>query len=347
MNLPQPPVHVAATAVATRTEIASWIIAGVALVLVLRLHLLPGLLAGLLVFELVHIIAPRLRLVRVGESWQKLVAIALLAAAIVLLVTAAIVGTLAFFRSDAGSLSALLAQMADILEGSRDKLPGWVAERLPENALDLQDRIGLWLRENAWGMQSFGAKFGIALVHILIGLVIGALVTLGEVRRHEDIRPLAKAMGERVRRLGEAFRRVVFAQVRISALNTTLTAIYLVVVLPLLGVHLPFTKTMILVTFVAGLLPVIGNLISNTVITIISLSYSVYAAVGSLAYLVLIHKLEYFVNARIIGGQIRARAWELLTAMLVMEAAFGVAGVIAAPIFYAYVKDELKSRGLI
>jgi predicted PurR-regulated permease PerM len=154
-------------------------------------------------------------------------------------------------------------------------------------------------------------------------------------------------MGERVRRLGEAFRRVVFAQVRISALNTTLTAIYLVVVLPLLGVHLPFTKTMILVTFVAGLLPVIGNLISNTVITIISLSYSVYAAVGSLAYLVLIHKLEYFVNARIIGGQIRARAWELLTAMLVMEAAFGVAGVVAAPIFYAYVKDELKSRGLI
>jgi predicted PurR-regulated permease PerM len=60
-----------------------------------------------------------------------------------------------------------------------------------------------------------------------------------------------------------------------------------------------------------------------------------------------IHKLEYFVNARIIGTQIRSRAWELLIAMLVMEAAFGVAGVIAAPIFYAYLKDELKSRGMI
>ena len=33
--------------------------------------------------------------------------------------------------------------------------------------------------------------------------------------------------------------------------------------------------------------------------------------------------------------------------MLVMEAAFGVAGVIAAPVFYAYLKDELKSRGMI
>jgi len=30
-----------------------------------------------------------------------------------------------------------------------------------------------------------------------------------------------------------------------------------------------------------------------------------------------------------------------------MEAAFGIAGVVAAPIFYAYVKDELKSRGMI
>jgi predicted PurR-regulated permease PerM len=72
-----------------------------------------------------------------------------------------------------------------------------------------------------------------------------------------------------------------------------------------------------------------------------------YVALGSLAFLVLIHKLEYFVNARIVGTQIRARAWELLVAMLTMEAAFGIPGLVAAPIYYAYLKDELKSRGLI
>ena len=33
--------------------------------------------------------------------------------------------------------------------------------------------------------------------------------------------------------------------------------------------------------------------------------------------------------------------------MLVMEAAFGIRGLIAAPIFYAYLKEELTSRGLI
>jgi len=92
---------------------------------------------------------------------------------------------------------------------------------------------------------------------------------------------------------------------------------------------------------------VLGNLISNSVIVIISLSHSLHVAAGSLVFLVVIHKLEYFVNARIIGGQIQARAWELLIAMLVMEAAFGLQGVIAAPIFYAYIKKELSDRELI
>ena len=104
---------------------------------------------------------------------------------------------------------------------------------------------------------------------------------------------------------------------------------------------------MIVVTFVAGLLPVVGNLISNTVIFIVSLAHSPAVAASSLTYLVVIHKLEYFLNARIVGTQISARAWELLTALLVMESAFGLPGLVAAPICYAWLKDELKQRRLI
>jgi len=100
---------------------------------------------------------------------------------------------------------------------------------------------------------------------------------------------------------------------------------------------------MIAVTFVAGLIPVFGNLISNVVVVVVSLSVSPFVALGSLVYLIVIHKLEYFLNARLVGTQIEARAWELLLAMLVMEAAFGVAGLIAAPIYYAYLKDELSA----
>jgi predicted PurR-regulated permease PerM len=117
--------------------------------------------------------------------------------------------------------------------------------------------------------------------------------------------------------------------------------------LPLLGIHLPLVKTLIAITFVLGLIPVAGNLISNSIIVIVSLSQSLTVALGSLLYLVVIHKFEYFLNARIVGDQIRARAWELLIVMLMMEAAFGIAGVVAAPIYYAYIKSELRAKNLV
>ena len=88
-------------------------------------------------------------------------------------------------------------------------------------------------------------------------------------------------------------------------------------------------------------------MIPPTVIFLIALSVAPFAAVMALIYLIVIHKLEYFVNARIIGGQIRARAWEILLALLVMDAAFGIAGLVAAPIYYAYLKDELAAKKLI
>ena len=40
-----------------------------------------------------------------------------------------------------------------------------------------------------------------------------------------------------------------------------------------------------------------------------SLSVSLAVAIASLVFLVIIHKLEYFLNAHIVGTQIHARAW--------------------------------------
>jgi predicted PurR-regulated permease PerM len=204
-----------------------------------------------------------------------------------------------------------------------------------------------WLKDHARELQSAGKEAGLGALHVLIGMVIGAMVALHDARPVAELGPLSRSLQERVVRLGEAFRRIVFAQVRISALNTVLTGVFLVAVLPIFGLHLPLIKTMIVITFLAGLLPVVGNVISNSVIVLVGLSVSMPAAVACLAFLIIIHKLEYFVNARIVGSQIQARAWELLVAMLIMEAMFGIAGIVAAPIFYAYLKDELKTRGVL
>lgn len=327
-------------------RIAAWVLAGMALFLVLALHMLPALLGGLLVYVLVHMLAPLLSR-HLSDGRARLVAVALLSILIIGALVALVMLAIAYFRSDAGSLPELARRAAEIIDQARLALPDWLVSSLPAGTEALNDAAVHWLRTHAEDVQLWGKEAARGFAHALLGMVVGALIALRETRPTGSGGPLAEALLERARRLGEAFRRFVFAQVRISAINTFLTGLYLAVLLPLLGIHLPLTKTMIATTFIVGLIPVIGNLISNTIIVVVSLAYSPPVALASLAFLVVIHKLEYFLNAHIVGHRIAARAWELLLAMLTMEAAFGLPGVVAAPIYYAYLKDELRDQGWV
>lgn len=316
------------------------------LLLVLFLRLLPALLAGMLIYELVHLLAPSMNR-RLADQRAKAAAVALLATLVVALFAGLFFGAIVFFEGGGGNLPALLARMAELLESAHDRLPGWIAGQVPTGPDDVKESVVHWLRGHSRDVQSVSAEVLRFVAHVLIGMVLGAIVALREVLPDQTHRPLAAALLVRAERLATAFHRVVFAQVRIAAINTALTALYLAVLLPALGVHLPFRKALVAVTFITGLLPVVGNLIGNTAIVIVSMSTSLQVALGSVAFLIVIHKMEYFLNARIVGTRIHARAWELIFAMVAMEAAFGIAGLVAAPIYYAYVKDELAARGLV
>ena len=327
-------------------QVASYVLAAAALLLILQAGLLAALYSGLLVYALVHLIAPALSS-RMSNQRARLISVAVLGSVIVLLLTMGVWMPLAFFLSDDGSYPVLLKKMADLLELSRHQIPDWLAEYLPDSAEALQHTLTSWMREHAGQAKHIGEQTGRTIAHLIIGMVIGALAALYDTTQVHHYRPLAAALQQRIVNLHNAFRQIVFAQVRIAALNALFTGIFLWVALPMAGLHLPFVKTLILITFVAGLLPVAGNLISNTVIVVISLSHSLTTAAAALLFLITIHKLEYFLNAKIIGTQINARSWELLGAMLLMESLFGIPGVIAAPVFYAYVKTELTGAGLV
>lgn len=324
---------------------AAWLIAGFLLWGVIHVDLLPALLAGLLVFELVDLVTRRISFLH--ERRARILAVAAIATVVVGLLGLVAFGTVLFFRSENGGYVILLKKSAEVIQSWRHMIPEWAAQSVPVDADALRLRVLAWLQEHLVSIRAAGQQATQILVRVIIGMVIGALIAL----RHADdapaYGPLGLALANRAARFGEAFRSIVFAQVRIAAINAALTALYLVVILPLAGIHLPLVKTMVFITFVAGLVPVVGNLVSNVVVVIVSLSVSPYVAGASLLYLVAIHKLEYFLNARMVGQQIEARAWELLLAMLAMEAAFGIVGLIAAPIYYAYLKDELLARGWV
>jgi predicted PurR-regulated permease PerM len=336
-----------ATPTTSRADIIGWVVTAIALALVIQLHLLSALLAGLLVYKLVDVLAPWLRVYSLGGDGRRVLAITLIATAVIAALVAIGIGIVTVLRNSGETLPLLMQKMAQIVEQTRDKLPASLRDYVPDDAVALQASIAGWLREHAGSLQVAGRGIGRSLVHILVGMIIGALLSLQKASTHPDRQPLAQDFARRASRLAAAFQRVVFAQVWISLINTLFTWIYLDVVLRAFGVELPLVKILIALTFVLGLIPILGNLLSNTAIVIVCLSNGVPVALASLVFLIVIHKLEYFLNARIIGSHINARAWELLIAMLVMEAAFGVTGLVAAPILYAYFKEELREKGLV
>ena len=139
----------------------------------------------------------------------------------------------------------------------------------------------------------------------------------------------------RFRDFYRSFATVMGAQITISLINTLLTSIFL------LAVRLPHAPLLIAITFLCGLVPIVGNLISNTIIVFVALTVSVKLAISALIFLVVIHKLEYLLNSKIIGDRIRNPVWLTLVALIIGERLMGIPGLILAPVVLNYLRVEM------
>ena len=139
----------------------------------------------------------------------------------------------------------------------------------------------------------------------------------------------------RFRDFYRSFATVMGAQITISLVNTGLTAIFLI------AAGMPHAPLLIAVTFLCGLVPIVGNLVSNTIIVFVALTVSPKLAIFALVFLVLIHKLEYFLNSKIIGDRIRNPVWLTLIALIIGERLMGIPGLILAPIVLNYLRVEM------
>lgn len=317
----------------------------IAMYLILHLHLLAALLAGMVV----HLIITRLgrHLTAHFSGWRRNAAILGLAIVVVGLMIPPVLALVNWLARVGSSWHDLAPYLQGLFNQARAQLPTSLLQYLPADVSEFQATLINWLHQHVAELKVAGTTALTTSVHLIVGMVLGALVAFESASARNNTRPLAMALKDRLEHFDEAFARVLLAQLHISIINTALTAVFIWAVLPAMGYPLPLSTALVVITFVAGLLPVVGNLISNAAVLLVALSVGFTPAVAALIFLVVVHKLEYFLNARLVGSQVQAAAWELLLAMIVLEAAFGLPGLVAAPIFYAYIKQELVQAGWV
>jgi predicted PurR-regulated permease PerM len=218
---------------------------------------------------------------------------------------------------------------------------GWDLEKA--GLKELEASVLTWLRAQLGYLGNFAKIATKEFAFLIIGLVVAislffnSQIDLERGRYAVQNNLYSFACDEilsRFRSFYESFNRVMGAQIIISTLNTGFTAIYV------MSIGLPYAALVIGVTFLCGLLPIIGNLISNTIIVALSFRVSPQLAIASLVFLVVLHKLEYFLNSKIIGERIKNPVWLTLLGLIIGERLMGIPGMILAPVVLNFIKVE-------
>ncbi|MDG6895663.1 hypothetical protein [Volucribacter amazonae] len=311
---------------------------------VLSLHLTFAVFSLLLTYSLTQLFAQRLQQYFPQLSHSHLIAVCLLLLALI-----STFYTIGDWLGDNqhNYFTHIPQQFAQLFQQLHTRLPDNISHYLPDSVQAFHHYFINWLQQHSLVIQQIGGHTLKGIGYLFIGIIIGAIMAVQYQPNQSPNKPISQALHHYFANLMCCFNHVFLSQIKISAINTALTALYLVILLPLFHQHIPLKTLLILFTFLVGLLPIMGNLISNSVIVLLSLTISLPLAGASLIWLIFIHKLEYFLNAEIIGQKIQAKAWELLLVMLVMEALFGIAGLVAAPICYAQLKLTLQQKTLI
>jgi predicted PurR-regulated permease PerM len=235
-----------------------------------------------------------------------------------------------------------------------DNLSGKVGHLLASrhisiNIPDLEKRAIDWGRDHIGESLDFARRVGANVVLLLIAFIITFLVnhhriSSGNAAKKSPAEPgnlwafLAGFFEEKIGAFYGFFRQVMGGQVVISAINALLTLVLLFV----LGI--PNKLTLIVLVFIFGLLPVVGNLISNTLICISALlKAGLWQVIAALVFLAVIHKLEYFLNSKIIGNMVKLPIYMTLLGLIIGESLFQISGMILSIPVILFVRAELSA----
>ena len=173
------------------------------------------------------------------------------------------------------------------------------------------------------------------LGHLVISLVIGLILAIvyyfdqDKVRAFRDSVAPTSLSGTLLRwfeHLSEAVSLTVQLQLLVALAN----AMFTLPVLLVLGV--PHVAPLMLLIFVSGLVPVVGNLVSGAVLSLVAYQTKGWPGVGLFIGLTFVlHKLEsYYLNPRLTARHVKLPGFVLIVSLLAWEHLLGVAGLFVS-----------------
>lgn len=213
--------------------------------------------------------------------------------------------------------------------------------------IDLE-KYGEQVRKVSHSLVKSAKSTGKALLHLVLGLILAVLFllerkevdeTLAQVPRESFLGYLFAFFGY----LSEAVLLTIKVQVIVAAVNAVIT---LPILLVLRLDHIP---TLMLMVFVFGLVPVVGNFLSGVVLSILSYLKMGWLGVGIfLASTVVLHKVEsYYLNPRLTAKHVKLPSLFLIASLIVWEHLVGIAGIfISFPALYVTlrIRDHFRSE---
>ncbi|MFI4847364.1 MAG: AI-2E family transporter [Candidatus Makana argininalis] len=326
-------------------KVISYILISIFITLMIPLHLFTCFISGFFVYQTILFLTPSFLEKYLGVNRARLIIITIITLLIILTISIGIVNIFNCLKFEISKKNNFKYVKDDIFIMIKNLIPDYFLTFCPESTEKIKYFIFSFIKSNLNIFKKFFDSFLNGLIMMFLGLILGLSVSLNKPLKKKSY--FMHQLSKRVINLYDSFNNVIYAQIKVSFLNTMLTTLIMIILFIFLKIKIPFIKELILATFIFGLFPIIGNIISNTMITISAFYISFIVGIFMLIYLIFIHKLEYFLNAEIVGKNINSKSWELLLAMIILKSLFGLEGLIAAPIYYAYIKKELKYNKII
>lgn len=206
------------------------------------------------------------------------------------------------------------------------------------------DKLVNAAKENASNLLEFLAGFG----HLVLQAVIGFILALVYVMEEDEILGFKKAQDEHalsgtlLRWFGyssDAISVTLQFQMVVAAVNALLT------VPVMIAVGIPHAGAFLFMVFFSGLVPLVGNFLSGSVLTLLAYQSDGWRGVIAFTILTLVlHKVEsYYLNPRLAARHVRLPGFVLIVSLVLWENLIGFTGLLVSfPFLYLVmrIRDE-------